>query len=192
MHQHIEYMFPCILHFSEDFFPGTFLYKIILEPENKFQNGRTLFPETFCINHTGTRIKVSKLQDFISRDFLIQGLFSYKIRTLFPKTFLHLCLYHFLQRNLIMFYMSLLPSYKGLIVPFRLQYTYIFKIPRNTSHSTVVDLVYLFHTYIFKIPRNTLHKILQLIQFIHTYIFKILRNTSHKTVVDLIYLYLHI
>ena len=45
---------------SRGLFPGTFLYKIILEPEKKSEKN-----------------KASKWQDFISRDFLcLQGLFS--------------------------------------------------------------------------------------------------------------------
>jgi len=56
-------------------FFGTFLYKIILEPEKKsqkvkFQNDRTLFLETFYI-----------------KDLFSKGLLAPKFRTLFPKTF---------------------------------------------------------------------------------------------------------
>ena len=57
-------------------FFGTFLYKIILEPEKKsqkikFENDRTLFLETFYI-----------------KDLFSIGLLAPKFRTLFPKTFL--------------------------------------------------------------------------------------------------------
>ena len=57
-------------------FFGTFLYKIILEPEKKsqkvkFQNDRTLFLETFYI-----------------KDLFSTGLLAPKFRTLFPKLFL--------------------------------------------------------------------------------------------------------
>ena len=45
------FLCPCIFNyiigFFFYFFPETFLYEIILEPENKVQIGRTLFPETF-------------------------------------------------------------------------------------------------------------------------------------------------
>ena len=63
------------------FFPRTFLYKIILEPEKKVLEN-----------------KVSTWQDFISGDYLIKGLFSTGLlqceilgrfpETFFPRTFL--------------------------------------------------------------------------------------------------------
>ena len=94
-------MFPCIFHYKRIFFPGTFLYKFILEaeksPRPKVLDGRTLFPEIsyFNLNRFSQNWELffrklffwehlsdNKLTAFKGTKMLIS--FSYLIRQSFP------------------------------------------------------------------------------------------------------------
>ena len=81
------------IHPIRGLFTGTFLYKIIQEPEKKSQKN-----------------KVSKQQDFFSRDFLFQGLFSRglilsaKMQNFISETFFTLILCDTLQEGILHLY----------------------------------------------------------------------------------------
>ena len=74
----------CSHHFllKQDFFPGTFLYKIILEPEkkvlkNKVSKRKDFIPKTFYFMEFFPQdFFNAKIQDFISENFFSQNFFG--------------------------------------------------------------------------------------------------------------------